>query len=182
VDVNGINKLAGEWYHILYSQVHGVRATALRLTNTYGPRMRVRDARQTFLGIWIRRVVEGRAFEVFGDGSQRRDFTYVDDAVEALLLAAASDRAVGRAYNLGGEPISLRDLAERLVRVAGRGEYRLVPFPPERKAIDIGDYFADARLIREELGWRPRVALDEGLGATVRFYAAQGGHYWGPEA
>jgi UDP-glucose 4-epimerase len=182
VDVNGINKLAGEWYHILYSQVHGVRATALRLTNTYGPRMRVRDARQTFLGIWIRRVVEGRAFEVFGDGSQRRDFTYVDDAVEALLLAAASDRAVGRAYNLGGEPISLRDLAERLVRVAGRGEYRLVPFPPERKAIDIGDYFADARLIREELGWRPRVALDEGLGVTVRFYAAQGGHYWGPEA
>jgi UDP-glucose 4-epimerase len=178
VDVNGINKTAGEWYHLLYNNVHGVRTTALRLTNTYGPRVRVKDARQTFLGVWIRRVVEERPFDVFGDGAQRRDFTYVDDAVDAFLDAAASDAAVGRVYNLGGEPVTLQELAERLVRVAGRGEYRSVPFPPDRKAIDIGDYYGDARAILADLGWEPRVPLDQGLAATVRFYRDHHEHYW----
>src|SRR6185369_12574271 len=94
VDVNGINKMAGEWYHILYNNVYGIRATALRLTNTYGPRMRIRDARQTFLGLWIRLLLEERQFEVW-DGQQLRDFNFVDDAVDALVAAAVSDQANG---------------------------------------------------------------------------------------
>ncbi len=178
-DVNGINKMAGEWYHILYHNVYGVRACALRLTNTIGPRMRVRDARQTFLGIWLRRIIDGETIDVFGDGAQLRDFTYVDDAVEALLLAGASSAADGQVFNLGAdETISLAELAALLVELAGQGQYRLVAFPPERKVIDIGDYYADYRLIRERLGWRPAVTLREGLLRTLAFYRRERGHYW----
>jgi UDP-glucose 4-epimerase len=170
VDVNGINKMAGEWYHILYNNVYGLRASALRLTNTYGPRMRVKDARQTFLGIWIRLLVEGEPFEVW-EGQQLRDFTYVDDAVAALLLAAAAEEANGRVFNLGGdEVISLEALARLLVDVNGGGEFTVRAFPADRKRIDIGDYYADDRLVRAELGWQPRVPLREGLARTLAFY------------
>jgi UDP-glucose 4-epimerase len=178
-DVNGINKMAGEWYHILYNNVYGVRATSLRLTNTYGPRMRVRDARQTFLGLWIRLVVQGKELEIYGDGRQVRDFNHVDDAVDALLCAAIDEQADGQVYNLGGdEPISLVRLGQLLVQVAGKGGYRLVPWPDSRKRIDIGDYYGDYRKIHSKLGWRPRVSLEEGLRRTVRYYEEHGHHYW----
>jgi UDP-glucose 4-epimerase len=177
VDVNGINKMAGEWYHILYNNVYGIRATALRMTNTYGPRMRIKDARQTFLGVWIRQICEGQPFEVWG-GDQLRDFSYVDDAVEALLRAALDPRADGAIFNLGGDPpLALKAVAELLVQAAGGGSYELKEFPPERKRIDIGDYYADDRLIRSQLGWQPRVTLDEGLRRTVAFYRAHLQHY-----
>jgi len=177
VDVNGINKMAGEAYHILYNDVYGLRTSVLRMTNTYGPGMRVKDARQTFVGLWIRRVLEDESFEVWG-GDQLRDFTYVDDCVDALLLAATRDEAVGSTYNLGGDGVvSLRELADRLVAAAGRGRYRVVPFPADRADIDIGDYYADFTRIRKELGWRPRVPLDEGLARTVAWYREALPHY-----
>lgn len=169
-DVNGINKAAGERYHILYSDVYGIRACALRLTNTYGPHMRVRDARQTFLGVWIRRLLERQPFEVW-EGTQLRDFTYVEDAVDAFCRAALDDAADGRTFNLGGlEVISLHDLAELLVRIAGIGSYETRTYPAERKRIDIGDYYGDDRLIRSTLGWEPRVRLEDGLARTLEFY------------
>ncbi len=177
VDVNGINKLAGEWYHILYNNVYGIRACALRLTNTYGPRMRIRDARQTFLGVWIRCLVEGRPFEVW-DGAQLRDFSYVDDAVEALLLAAADPAADGQVFNLGGAPpISLAALAELLVAVHGGGSFTVRPFPAERQRIDIGDYYADDSLIRATLGWAPKISLHEGLARTAAYYREHSARY-----
>lgn len=179
VDVNGINKLAGEWYHLLYNNVHGIPACALRLTNTYGPSMRVKDARQTFLGIWVRLVLEGKPLQVFGDGSQLRDFNYVDDCVEALLLAGIRQEANGKVYNLGSsEVISLKDLAEELVGLAPGARYELKPFPPERKAIDIGDYYGDHGLITSELGWQPKVSLREGLRLTLDYYRQHASRYW----
>src|SRR5262249_19772699 len=179
VDVNGINKMAGEWYHILYSNVYGLRASALRLTNTYGPRMRVKDARQTFLGVWIRRLIEGKPIDVFGDGEQKRDFNYVDDVVEALLLCAANSKADGRIFNLGAEPpISLKNLAALLVELHRKGNYRIVPFPPDRKAIDIGDYYADYGMIQSTLGWLPKTSLREGLAQTLAFYKQHHQRYW----
>ncbi len=177
VDVNGINKMAGEWYHILYNNVYGIRACALRLTNTYGPRMRVKDARQTFLGIWIRLLVENKPFEVWG-GHQVRDFTYVDDAVQALLMAAAKDEVNGQVFNLGGDRvISLKDLADLLIEVNGSGEYSVQAFPPNRKGIDIGDYYADFSRIRSVLDWKPEVPLREGLARTLAFYRTYLEHY-----
>lgn len=170
VDVNGINKMAGEWYHILYNNVYGIRASALRLTNTIGPRMRVKDARQTFLGIWVRLLVEGKPFEVWG-GEQLRDFNDVEDAVDAFLLAATHDDAFGQAFNLGAHPpISLLDTARLLVEAAGTGEFVVKQFPPERRRIDIGDYYSDYHLIRDRLGWEPRTPLKESLRRTVEFY------------
>jgi UDP-glucose 4-epimerase len=170
VDINGINKMAGEMYHLLYNRIYGIRTSVLRLTNTIGPRMRIRDARQTFLGIWIRLILEGKPFEVW-DGSQLRDFTYVDDAVEAFLMCAAKDEANGRVYNLGGrEVISLRELAELLVELNGGGSFKVKPFPEDRKAIDVGDYYSDFRRINEEIGWRPVVSIREALNMTLNYY------------
>ncbi|HYX28413.1 MAG TPA: NAD-dependent epimerase/dehydratase family protein [Pyrinomonadaceae bacterium] len=178
VDVNGINKMAGEWYHILYNDAYDIRTTALRLTNTYGPRMRIKDARQTFLGVWIRLISQGQPFEVW-DGQQLRDFTFVDDAVDALLSAAASESANGRTFNLGGErAITLKELAELLVAAnGGEGRFELRSFPANRKRIDIGDYYADYSCISETLGWQPRVHLKEGLELTLNFFKPQLEHY-----
>jgi UDP-glucose 4-epimerase len=177
VDVNGINKLAGEEYHLLYSQVHGVPSTVLRLTNTIGPRMRVKDARQTFVGVWIRQILENKPVEVWG-GEQLRDFTYVDDAVEAFLLAATHPRAVGGVFNLGGVGrISLRALAGTLVAVAGQGSFAVRAFPADRKKIDIGDYYSDCRLIGKKLGWKPRTTIKEALSQTVAYYREELRHY-----
>jgi UDP-glucose 4-epimerase len=179
VDVNGINKTAGEWYHLLYGEVYDLRVSVLRLTNTYGPRMRVKDARQTFLGYWLRAVVSGEELTVFGDGGQRRDLNYVDDAVRAFLLAAVSEQANGKTYNLGDRhAVTLLELAETLVALNGGGSYRLVPFPADRKAIDIGDYYADFTKIEQDLGWQPLVSLEDGLGRSLAFYREHAGEYW----
>ena len=178
-DVNGINKMAGEWYHILYHNVYNLRVTSLRLTNTYGPRMRVKDARQTFLGVWLRRVIDGEMIDVWGDGTQLRDFNYVDDVVDAMLLCAADPRSDGRIYNLGSpQSISLADLAQQLIEINGGGAFRIVPFPPDRQRIDIGDYIADYTLIRNELGWQPRIDLREGLARSLEYFRMCRQHYW----
>jgi UDP-glucose 4-epimerase len=179
VDPNGVNKAAGEAYHLVYGEVYGLRCSVLRLTNTYGPRMRVKDDRQTFLGTWLRLAVEGEELLVFGHGTQQRDFTYVDDAVDAFLLAGARVEADGEVFNVGGEPpVSLGELAELLVDVAGGGSYRLVPFPEERRSIDIGDYFADDSKIRERLGWEPKVGLRQGLERSLAYYREHAESYW----
>lgn len=170
VDVNGINKLAGESFHLLYSQVHGIRSTVLRLTNTIGPRMRIKDARQTFVGVWIRALLEQRPFEIWG-GGQLRDFTYVDDAVEAFMLAALRDEAVGEIFNLGGPaPVTLRQLGDLLVTLNQTGEFVSKKFPTDRKKIDIGDFYADDGLIRRKLGWKPRTSLAAALEKILAYY------------
>lgn len=177
VDVNGINKIAGESYHLLYQQVYGIPTCVLRLTNTYGPGMRIRDARQTFVGIWIRRLLEGEPFEVWG-GEQLRDFNYVDDVVDAFLAAALAPKASGRVFNLGStEVVSLSALAKLLLEVNGKGSYQVHEFPAERKKIDIGDYFSDFSLIHQELGWQPQIELREGLTRTLDYFLHHGSHY-----
>lgn len=177
VDVNGINKIAGEEYHILYNHVYGIRACALRLTNTYGPGMRIKDARQTFVGVWIRRLLEGRPFEVWG-GEQLRDFNHVDDVVDAFLACALDNQADGMVFNLGSsEVVSLTQLAAMLVEVNGAGRFEKREFPSDRKKIDIGDYYSDFRLIQSTLGWTPRVDLRTGLGGTLRYFHDHGEYY-----
>lgn len=179
VDINGVNKWAGETYHLLYHQVYGMPTTALRLTNTYGPGMRVRDARQTFLGVWIKQALTGEPIHIFGDGTQRRDFTYVDDCVDALLLAATRPEAIGRVFNLGSpEVVSLKELAHLLTELVPGSTYDCVPFPSDRERIDIGDYYGDTALIRAELGWEPAVDLRTGLTRTLDYYREYGDAYW----
>ncbi len=177
VDVNGVNKMAGEAFHTLYNNVYGLRACSLRLTNTIGPRMRIKDARQTFLGIWIRLLLEGRPFEVWG-GEQLRDFTYVDDAVDAFLAVGASETANGRVYNVGGDGVtSLADLARMLIAIHGGGEFALRAFPEDRSRIDIGDYYANDSQLRSDLQWAPKVPLEEALRRTLAYYKSHLQHY-----
>jgi len=170
VDVNGINKLAGEHYHLLYHQVYGIETCVLRLTNTIGPRMRIKDARQTFLGIWVKRILEGSPIEVWG-GEQLRDFTYIDDCVEALILCLNNDQTFGKVYNLGGcEPLSLAELASELVRVSGSGEFVIKDFPADRKKIDIGDFYSDDKAFRDLTGWKHTTSISDALRATLDYY------------
>jgi len=177
-DVNGINKISGELYHLVYHSVYGIRASSLRLTNTYGPRQLIRHDRQGFIGWFIRQALLGEQIQVYGDGSQRRDFDFVDDVVDAFLVAGASDAADGQVFNLGGDrPVSLLDVVKLMIDITGRGSYRLVPFPPDRKRIDIGDFYADTTKIRQALGWQPRVGLRDGLTRTFEYYGRHKGHY-----
>lgn len=177
VDVNGVNKIAGEQFHLLYQNVYGLKTRVLRLTNTYGPRMRIKDARQTFLGIWIKQVLEDKPIEVWG-GEQLRDFNYVDDVVNAMMRIMLNPATVGETFNLGStERVSLRSLAELVVEVAGRGSIEIREFPPERKKIDIGDYYSDSSKINRVLGWEPTVSLAEGLARTIGFFRDNFAHY-----
>lgn len=178
-DVNGINKLAGERYHTLYSKVYGLHCSVLRLTNVYGPRQLVKHDRQGFIGWFIRQIVRGEKIMIFGTGAQKRDLVFVEDVVEALLLAGMSRNANGKIYNLGGaEPISLKSLVEFMIEINGNGNYELVPFPEERKKIDIGDFYTDYKKISNELGWKPKILLREGLKRTFEFYREFGNYYW----
>jgi UDP-glucose 4-epimerase len=170
-DVNGINKAAGEYYHLVYNNVFGVRGCSLRLTNVYGPRQLLKHNRQGFIGWFIRLAIENQAIEIYGDGTQRRDFVYVDDAADAFLRAGASDACNGEVFNVGGdEPISHRDLTSLLLRIAGTGSVRYVEWPAEKKAIDIGSFYADSTKFKTATGWRPRVTLEDGLRRTIAFY------------
>jgi len=170
-DANGVSKFAGEQYWMLEHRVRGRPVVSLRLTNCYGPRLRIRDARQTFLGIWIRCVLEGRPFEVWG-GSQLRDMTYVDDVTEAFIRAAEAPACHGGIFNIGGSPpASLLDLAEMTVRLAGPpARFEVREFPADRARIDIGSYHADDSAFRRAAGWEPRVSLEEGLRRTLDWY------------
>ena len=181
LDINGINKFTAEHYHQLYHRVYGTRAVCLRLTNTYGPRQLVAHNRQGFIAWFIRQAIDGGVIELFGEGKQRRDMNYIEDVVEALLLAGASEAAEGEVFNLGGdEPVALSYLAEELIKITGRGSVTSVPFPPERQLIDIGNTYSSYQKIKSTLGWKPRAPLKEGLTQTVQFYQQHYDHYWNP--
>jgi UDP-glucose 4-epimerase len=172
-DINGINKAAGEYYHLLYNNVFDVRACSLRLANIYGPRQLIKHNRQGFIGWFIRLALEGAEIQVFGDGSQLRDFVYVDDAADAFLRAGASDVCDGDVFNVGGdEPISHKDLVALLVRVANSGSVRFVEWPADKKRIDIGSFYSDSRKFRGRTGWAPTIGLEEGLARTLAYYRA----------
>jgi UDP-glucose 4-epimerase len=180
-DVNGINKAAGENYHLVYNNVFKVRTCSLRLTNVYGPRQLIKHNRQGFIGWFIRLALEGREIQIFGDGSQVRDFVYVDDAADAFLRAGASDACNGQVFNVGGsEPTTHRDLVALLIEVAGAGSATCVPWPPDKKIIDIGSFYADSSRFRSAVGWQPLVNLREGLTRTIEYYRANLPHYLDP--
>ncbi len=182
-DINGIHELAAENYHLLYHRIYGLRSVVLRLTNVYGPRQLLAHNRQSFIAWFIRQAMDGEVIELFGEGRQRRDLNYVDDVVEALLLAGASEEAESEIFNLGGaEPISLAELADELIAQTGCDSVRPVPFPPERQIIDIGNVYSSFAKIEAALGWRPRTSLRDGLAQTIAFYQQHREQYWNGNA
>ena len=179
-DINGINKLAGEWYHRIYHRAHGLATCSLRLTNTYGPRQLIRHSRQGFIGWFVRQALLGEKITVFGDGQQLRDMVEVSDVVDAFLRAGASEQVWGQVFNLGGEPISLLEIAQLCVEISGKGQVELVPWPPERAKIDIGNVYCSYQKIHTTLGWRPRIPLAEGLKTMFAFYRQHADIYLTP--
>jgi nucleoside-diphosphate-sugar epimerase len=170
-DANGVSKFAGEQYWMIEHRTMGRPVVSLRLTNCYGPRLRIRDARQTFLGIWIRCVLEARPFEVWG-GNQLRDMTYVDDVTDAFLRAAETPGCHGNVYNIGGPPpASLLQIAGIMQAIAGDdAKFTTREFPADRKAIDIGSYHADDSAFRAATGWTASVSLEEGIRRSLDWY------------
>lgn len=178
-DINGVNKLAGEWYHVLYQKVYGIKTVCLRMTNTYGPRLLMKHSRQGFIGWFIRQIIDGKKINIFGDGNQLRDLNYIDDVVDALLLSAYDDSLNGQILNLGANhPISLEDIARSLIKINGSGSYRLVPFPEENKKIDIGHYYASYDKIRNAAGWEPKVSYEAGFRKMLSYYKKNRCYYW----
>lgn len=177
-DVNGINNMSGEWYHILYNNVYGIRACSLRMTNTFGPRHQMKHHRQGIINWFIRQIMDGTKIKIYGDGKQIRDTNYVDDVVDALLLAMSSEKTNGEVYNLGGFPINLKDMVEKMIEIYGKGEYELIPFPEGIKAIEIGDYIADYSKFKKAEGWNPKINIDEGLKRTFEYYDKYKQYYW----
>lgn len=179
VDVNGVNKMAGEWYHMVYHGAYGIPTVSLRMVNTYGPRQLVKHSRQGFMGWFMRLAIDGEEIQLFGDGQQFRGFNYVDDVVEALLVAGTNKKVVGEYFNLGGmRPVTLEVLVQTLLRVAGTGSYRMVPFPDDKKAIDIGSAFSSFMKFHSVTGWEPRIGIEEGLRKTVDYYRRHKAQYW----
>jgi UDP-glucose 4-epimerase len=179
VDVNGVNKMAGEWFHMVYHRAYGIPAVSLRLINTYGPRQLVKHASQGFVGWFIKQAIDGEEIQVFGDGTQVRGFNYVDDVVDALLIAGMNEKVKGDYFNLGGErAVSVEEFVKLLLKATGRGSYRIVPFPSEKKAIDIGSVYSSAAKFNFATGWRARVPIEEGLARTVEYYQRYREHYW----
>jgi UDP-glucose 4-epimerase len=178
IDVNGINKLAAEYYHLLYHTTYGIRSTVLRLTNTFGPRQQIRSNRQGFAGIFIRLALQGEKISLYGGGEQVRDFNYIDDVVSALLLSVATPGCFGRVYNLGSQHThSLIEFVEAL-RKHCQFAVETVPFPDDKRIIDIGDYYGDFSRFQAATGWRPEFDLHEGLARTIAFYREHKDVYW----
>lgn len=179
IDINGVNKLAGEWYHTIYHNVYGIKTVCLRLTNTYGPRLLVKHNRQGFIGWFIRRVIERKEIEIYGDGKQLRDLNYIDDCIEALLISACDDSLNGHIFNLGNHPpITLENIAKLIIKINGSGSYRFVSFSEENKKIDIGHYYASYDKFKSMTGWEPKVSNEEGLAKTWLFYKENKEYYW----
>lgn len=177
VDVNGINKVAAEYYHLLYHRVYDLRSVVLRLTNTYGPRQQIKNERQGMAGVFMDRALRGLPLKLFGTGQQLRDFNYVTDVVDAMLLAAATPACYGRVFNLGSnDRHSLKDFCEILKQLCGV-DYELVPFPADRKLIDIGDYYGSFARFFQATGWEPRTGLEQGLRLSIEFFKQHKGHY-----
>lgn len=179
IDVNGVSKLAAERYHLVYNKIYGIKTTAIRLTNTYGPRHQMKNSEQGFIGWFIRLAMDNKTIKIFGDGKQLRDFNYVDDVVAALLVAATNKKANSEVFNIGsGKPISVINLVKTILKIINKGKYKLIPFPEEKKRIEIGDYVADITKINEYLGWKPKTSIEDGLKKTIEFYEKNKLKYW----
>jgi len=177
VDVNGINCIAGEHYHLLYYRIYGIKTISLRMTNTFGPRHQMKHPRQGVLNWFIRKIIDNEKIFLFG-GEQIRDVNFIDDTVDAFLLAGIAKKGWGQAYNLGGSPTTLKDFVKLAIKIAGRGSFKISTFPEERKKIEVGNYIANWNKAKRNLDWKPKISLKVGIKKTIKFYQRFKKHYW----
>ena len=177
-DINGINSIAAEKYHLLYCRIYGIKTVSLRMSNTFGPRHQMKHSKQGVLNWFIRQLMDGKTVELFGDGSQIRDINYIDDVVDALIICAEAKKSEGEVYNLGGNPLTLKDFVAKTIQILGYGRFKIIPFPRDRKQIEVGNYTADIKKINDELGWHPGVSTEDGISQTIDYYKKFKKYYW----
>ena len=174
-----ISNLTAEKIIQVYYDARGIDAVLLRLTNVYGPRAQMKHPRYGVVNWFVRLAIDDATIKVFGDGKILRDFLYIDDAVEAIMMSALAPKAAGEVLNVGvDKPTDFIELAETLIDVAGSGRWEFAPFSPERKAQEPGDFYSDISKIKRLVGWQPRTTLRDGLRRTIEFYRANKAHYW----
>lgn len=174
-----ISNLTAEKIMKVYNDIHGIKTVLLRLTNIYGPRSQMKHSRFGVLNWFIRLALDNETIQVFGDGKILRDFLYIDDCVNAILLCAVTDAAVGEIFNVGlDEPISFVEVAQLIVKLANSGRWKLAEYSPERKAQEPGDFYSDITKIRKLVGWEPKVSLEEGIAKTIEYYRMYKKFYW----
>lgn len=177
-DINGVNAIAGEKYHLMYSKVYGIRVVSLRMTNTFGPRHQMQHSRQGVLNWFVRLLMDKKTVGLMGSGKQIRDVNYIDDVVDAFVLAGISKTADGKVYNLGGSPLSLAEFVEKVIKALGFGKWKSMKFPNSRKMIEVGDYIADISKIKKELLWEPKISVEEGIKRTIDYYKKSKKYYF----
>jgi len=179
IEINGINKMAAEAYHLLYYRNYGLKTTSLRLTNAYGQRHQMKNSKQGFLNWFIRLAIDDKWIKIFGDGEQQRDFTHVEDVVKAFLISAVSKKADGQVFNLGSDkPVSIINVAKLMVELSRSGEIKKIDFPETNRKIEVGDYHANYTKIKKILGWKPNISLMDGVKMTIEYYKKNREHYW----
>lgn len=171
IDPNGISKFASDAYHRMFARDFGMKTAVLRLTNTFGPRQLLAHNRQGFIPWFIRTAMTGGEITIYGDGRQTRDILYVDDAVDALLRVAALPELTGQVFNIGSPFIhSVGEVAALSVELSGSGSFRLIPFPEEKKRIDVGSVACDYSAMTQATGWVPSTPLRDGIARTIEYF------------
>jgi len=177
--VYAITNLCAEKFVMVYDEIHKIRSIALRITNTYGPRHQMAHDEYGVLNWFIRKAIDNESIPVFGDGAILRDFLYIDDLVDALMLSGLCERAYGNVFNIGsGNPTDFIKLAKLIIKITGSGCFKFTEFSKERKEIEPGDYYADISKIKKMVGWKPKTDLSAGILKTVNFYRKYKSHYW----
>lgn len=172
----GINTLAAEKYHLLYSAQHGLRSTVMRITVPYGPFFPLTDRPHGIVNAFIRTAAEGGTITIYGNGMQLRDVIYIDDLVDGMLLTALCEEACGRIYNIGsGQPCPLIDIARRVVDIAERGRIETVPWPQAARAVETGDFWSDTTRLRQTICWQPDTELAIGIARSLAYFRGRGG-------
>jgi UDP-glucose 4-epimerase len=179
LSIYGVHKLAAEKYYRIFYDTYGVRSSVIRIPNPYGPRQQMKHPKYSIVGWFIRQALEDGTIEVFGDGTQERDYLYISDIVDAFLRIAVSDRSDGEVYNIGtDERVRFVDMVDAVLTAVGKGKKVHVPWPQDYEKNETGDYIADTRKIEAAVGWRARVPLKTGIEETVAYYRQHKAKYW----
>lgn len=174
LSIYGVHKLAAEKYHRLYGAVCGLKTAILRITNPYGERQQLKHGKYSLPGWFMRLALEGKSIQIFGDGTQLRDYLYATDLADAFLAVGLSAAPPGEIFNCGsGRSVQFREMAETIIRVLKRGRVEYVPWPPDYERVETGDVNFSVDKLAQATGWRASVSLEEGIERMYRYFASR---------
>jgi len=172
-DIYSANKSVSEKFVLIYARTYNLRAKVLRLSNVFGPRATIHSPEFTFNNYFVGLALQGKNITVYGEGRQKRNVIYIGDAVEAIVKALSSEKGNGETFFVAGdEHYSVGQIAEATVKHIGSGKVIHVPWPQERKVIDVGDAVISNKKYKETFDFALKDDLKSGLLKTKKYYAA----------